>query len=102
MHRLFYIFFILIAIVLDIFLFQISSDIRIFGILFFYIVLIKLFKLKSNATFMLALILFLFAYLQYVFTDPVVFSQPVVPRSERTAVWVYLFLVIGVIQRSRE
>ncbi len=86
----------------DVFFFSVSSDIRIFGILGIYSFLIRWYRWKSTSTFVLILILFLLAYILFVFTDPAAFYQPLVPATERLAVWVYLFLVIGVIQKWRE
>lgn len=93
---------ILLLILGDIFLFVVSSDIRIFGILILYAFFIKTLKLKSNVTFALSLILLIFAYVQFIFSDPVVFITPGEPVAEKTAVWVFLFLVIGIIQKWRE
>ncbi len=86
----------------DVFFFQISSDVRIFGILFVYIVLTKWLCWHSRTTFILALVLFLLSFILYLFTDPARFHQVLIPPTERLAVWVYLYLVIGVIQKWRE
>ncbi len=97
-----YILFILGLILGDVFFFPVSSDARIFGILFLYIVLTKRLRWQSRTTFILALIVFLLLFILYLFTDPAAFYQPLIPATERLAVWVYLFLVIGVIQKWRE
>lgn len=94
--------FILSLIVGDIFLFAVSSDIRILGILILYVFLIKILKLKSNATFALSLILLILAYVQFIFSNPVIFETPGTPHAEKTAVWTFLFMVIGIIQKWRE
>lgn len=86
----------------DVFFFPVSSDIRIFGILCLYAILIKLLKFKSKTTFGISLVLLFISYFFYVLSDPSVFAKPVVPVAERFAVWLYLFLVIGVIQKWRE
>lgn len=96
--------FVIILMVLDVFLFPISADIRIFTILGVYIVLALRYRVSSNTTFSIALVLLIIAYTQFLFTDQKIFDNPgpVPPLCERTAVWVYLFLVIGVIQKWRE
>lgn len=86
----------------DVFLFSISSDIRIFGILFLYIVLTKRLRWSSQTTFTLTLVLFLLSFILYLFTDQAKFHQPRIPATERLAVWVYLLMVVGVIQKWRE
>lgn len=86
----------------DIFLFTVSSDIRIFGILAIYAFFIKTSKLKSNATFTLSLILLILSYIQFLFSNPIVFITPGAPTAEKTAVWTFLFLVVGVVQKWRE
>ncbi len=86
----------------DVFFFPVSSDVRIFGVLFLYIVLTRRLHWRSRTTFILALILFLLSFILYLFTDSVRFHEPLIPATERVAVWMYLFLVIGVIQKWRE
>lgn len=102
MRRFRYIILILSLILGDVFFFPVSSDVRIFGVLCLYAILIKLLKFKSKTTFGISLVLLFFSYFFYVFSDPSVFAKPVVPVAERAAVWLYLFLVIGVIQKWRE
>lgn len=96
--------FIIVLMLLDVFLFPISADIRIFTILGLYILLILRYKLESNTTFAIALLLLVISYIQFLFTDQKIFDNPgpVPPLTERTAVWVYLCMVIGVIQKWRE
>lgn len=97
-----YILLILALIAGDVFFFPVNSDARIFGILLLYSILTKRLHWRSQTTFIVTLVLFLSSFLLYVFTDPATFHQPLVPATERLAVWVYLFLVIGVIQKWRE
>ena len=97
-----YILLILALIAGDVFFFQVSSDARIFTLLLLYIVLMKRLQWRSHTTFIVTLVLFLSSFLLYVFTDPAKFHQPLIPATERLAVWLYLFLVIGVIQKWRE
>lgn len=100
--RKFSYFFILLLILGDVFLFAVSSDLRTFGILILYVLLVKTFKLRSSAAFVLSLILLVFAYVQFIFSNPIVFITPGEPTAEKTAVWVFLFMVVGIIQKWRE
>lgn len=102
MQKLRYVILILGLILGDVFFFQISSDIRIFGILFLYFVLVKRLQWRSRTTFILTLVLFLLSFVLYLFTDSAKFHEPLIPATERLAVWVYLLLVVGVIQKWRE
>jgi hypothetical protein len=94
--------FILFLICCDVFLFPISSDVRIFGILAIFLYFMKRFAYNSSTTFLFSLVLFALTYIQYILTDPALYHVPIVPTAERTAVWLYLFLVIGVVQKWRE
>lgn len=88
----------------DALLFQRNSDWRTFPILIFYIFLIIRHKITANTTFLICLVLFLFMYVHYIFSPPKLFDTqyPLAPFGEKIAVWLYLFLVIGVIQKFRE
>lgn len=88
----------------DALLFQRNSDWRTFPILIFYMFLIIRHKITANTTFLICLALFLFMYIHYIFSPPQVFATryPLAPFGEKIAVWLYFFLVIGVIQRWRE
>lgn len=88
----------------DALLFQDNSDWRTFPILIFYTFLIIRHKISANTTFLICLMLFLFMYVHYIFSPPVLFESqyPFPPFGEKVAEWLYLFLVIGVIQRWRE
>lgn len=104
MHSFFYSIPVFLLILGDVFLFTESSDIRIFGIILIYIFFIRVFKLKSNTTFIFSLVFLVFAYIQFIFSNTAYFLNPdtVAPPSEKTAVWAFLFLVIGIIQQWRE
>lgn len=100
--RIFSYIFILSLILADVFLFAVSSDFRIFGILIIYIFFIKTLKFKSNVTFAFSLVFLILAYIQFLFANPIVFITPGEPVAEKTAVWVFLFLVAGIVQKWRE
>lgn len=87
--------FVFAAIAMDVFFLKESSDFLIFSILAIYIILIKLFKITSRLTFSLCIALLIAMFVNYVFTGTSI-------STEKTAVWLILFLVIGVIQQWRE
>lgn len=87
--------FILIALFIDIFFISVSSDIIIFSILVFYIISIWFFKIKSKLTFFICLVLLSSMFLFYLVSGP---SQ----RAEKSAVWLFFFLAIGIFQQWRE
>lgn len=103
-NNLFIILFFILLILGDVLLFDKSSDWRIFPILFLYIVFIFRFHVRANATFILCLALFILIYIQFAFSPPSVFESqyPFLPAGEKIAVWLYLFLIIGVVQKFRE
>jgi len=104
MHRWFYLIVFFLLILGDIILFTESSDLRIFGLLFLYGLLVKTIKFNSNKTFLFALILLVLAYFQFIFSDMVYFVNPGpnIPFSEKAAIWTFLFISIGIIQKWRE
>lgn len=104
MHRYSYYTLIFLLILGDVFLFKESSDIRIFGLVFVYLFFLTFLKLKSKETFIFALAFLIEAYIQFLFSNRAYFLNPdtAAPPSERLAVWTFLFLVIGIIQKWRE
>lgn len=72
-----------------------NSDIVLFSVLLSYIIFIKIFKINSKLTFLLCLGLLITMYLDYFFTLASV-------STEKGAVWLTLFLIVGVIQQWRE
>lgn len=86
----------------DVFVFPVSADVRIFAILIIYLIYYWKFRLKSNVTFWISFVLLGVTYIYYLLTDPALYHVPTVPAAERFAVWVYLFLVLGIIQKWKE
>ena len=86
---------IFLAILADIFFIRGNSDIRIFGILGVYIISVFFYKLKSRLTFLFSLALLGIMFIEFLFTRT---SE----STEKAAVWLYLFLAIGIIQKLRE
>lgn len=95
---------IILLVIFDAILFQKSSDWRTFPILTLYIFCIFRFRIKSVTTFLICLALFVLIYIQYISSSPATFEMqyPLAPFGEKIAVWLYLFLVIGVIQKWKE
>ena len=87
----------------DSYFFVESSDLRIFGILFIYIIFLKIFKLKSKTTFLISLFLFVIVFIQFVFSNPSSYIDgSVAPPAERIAVWVFMLMLIGIFQKFKE
>lgn len=84
-----------IVIFIDIFSIKTNSDFVIFGILFVYIFFTKIFELKSKSTFLLCLGLLGSMFINYLLSGT---SVP----TEKAAVWLVLFMVVGVIQQWKE
>lgn len=72
-----------------------NSDLRIFGFLGVYVAAISFYKLKSRLTFLLGLVLLGAMFVEFIFTGT---SE----STEKTAVWLVFFLLIGIIQQWRE
>lgn len=104
MIKIFSLIFILILILADIFMFTGSSDVRIFGILFVYWIFARFLKLSSKVTFLLAIFFLILAFLQFVLSPISLYNNPspTPSFSEKSAIWVFLLLVFGVIQQWRE
>lgn len=79
----------------DIFMIPGSSDIRTYGLLAAYAIDSSVVKRKSKTTFFGSLVLLTVMYASYLLTGPS-------PQTEKAAVWLFLFLLIGVIQLWRE
>lgn len=84
-----------IGILTDIFFVPGSFDLITFAILGCYFVGILLYKLSSNATFLICLALLLLTYIQFLFLGPN-------STTEKSAVWFILFFIVAIVQRFRE
>lgn len=83
------------VIVADILFITNSSDIRTFGVLALYGVGIWFYKLKSTLTYTLCLGLLGLMFIKFLLTGPSV-------ATEKAAVWLVLFLIVGIFQQWRE
>jgi len=72
-----------------------GSDIRLFLLAGLWILIGKMFRLTSIATFKITLVFLLILSVFFIVTKDY-------PAVERMASWVYIFLVIGVIQQFLE
>ncbi len=72
-----------------------NSDFILFSSLFAYFVFVKVFRINSRVTFSLCLILLIGMSFSYLFIDK---TFP----TEKMAVWMILFLFIGMIQQWKE
>lgn len=74
---------------------RLSSDIVIFGALLLYVIFIKIFRITSTVTFLLCLGLLTLMSIEYLFTGASI-------STEKAAVWLILFLLVGSIQKWKE
>lgn len=104
MNRFFYLFIIFLLILGDILFFAESSDIRILILLIIYGLSIKTLRMNSNTAFIFSLMFLVLGYFQFTFSDIRYFDNPgpVVPFSEKSAVWSFSFIVFGIVQKWRE
>lgn len=79
----------------DIFFVKASYDLVIFGILLLYAIFVKILQIKSKLTFLFCLGLLTIMSVNYFLSSASV-------STEKAAVWLILFLVIGVIQQWKE
>src|SRR5258708_25545019 len=79
----------------DILFIKTNSDFVIFSVLLFYVIFIKIFKINSKLTFLFCLGLLVLMSVDYFFTQASI-------STEKAAVWLILFLVVGVIQGWKE
>ncbi|OGH51270.1 MAG: hypothetical protein A3H17_03350 [Candidatus Levybacteria bacterium RIFCSPLOWO2_12_FULL_37_14] len=84
-----------ISIFVDIFFVKVSSDIVIFGTLLLYGIFIKMFQINSRRTFLLCLALLAVMFIDFLFTGTSV-------STEKAAVWLVLFMALGIFQQWRE
>lgn len=79
----------------DIFFFTVSSDFRYLFLAVLWIIIVKYFKFRSDMTFKLALGILSILFVFFIF-----FRESSV--IEKLATWVYLTLLIGVLQQLVE
>ncbi len=88
-----------VGILVDIFFIKSNSDPVTFFLLFVWILTVLAFNLKGKHSFIAALVLLLLAQVLAIFR---VDLTPPVTSLEKTVVWAYLFLAVGVIKQVKE
>lgn len=86
---------IFLAVLATIFPDQSISDILIFSLVGLYLFAIYLYKINSGLTFKFSLVLLIVMSVLFIFTGPSTIT-------EKAAVWLYLFLGIGIMQQLKE
>lgn len=79
----------------DILFIKLSYDILTFGVLIVYVILINILHLKSKLTFLFCLFLLAVMFVNFLSAGT---SVP----TEKAAVWLVLFMVVGVFQQWKE
>ncbi len=72
-----------------------SSDIIFFGLLGVYIGSVLFYRLRSKLTFIFCLVLLIIMFIEYLFTGTAL-------KTEKTAVWFFLFMTTGIVQQWKE
>lgn len=89
----------LIGFIIDIFFFpvvlDVASDLRLFFIVFLWLFIVKASHFSSRATFKIALLFLILLSVLFFFST-------INPQIERIASWIYIFLLIGIIQQFFE
>lgn len=85
----------LITIFADIFFIETNSDIVIFSVLILYFFTTKVTQVKSRKTFLLCLALLCAMFISYLLNGTAV-------PTEKAAVWLVLFMALGIYQQWRE
>lgn len=75
----------------DILLFAVKTDLIIFFVLGLYYYCVKKYKLASDQTFTMCLIILFFMFIEYFFSGTSI-------ATEKAAVWLFVFLLVGSIQ----
>jgi len=101
--RLLFFSFISLLIFVDVSMFNQNSDVRMLFIILIYVYFYKRCELTAMLTFCFTLFLLLITCFQFFFIDPRILSGVTIPFGvEKTAVWAYIFLVIGTVQKLIE
>ncbi len=79
----------------DIFVLSSQSDVKYFGITILFYIIALFYGWKSRFTFIICLLLLLIMYVKFLQTGPSI-------TTEKTAVWLFLFMVVGMLQQWKE
>lgn len=80
---------------IDSFFGKTSSDLVTFGVLFLYISFSRVYQWRSKTTFLICLGLLVAMFISFVFSYTSM-------ATEKLAVWMFLFIIVGIIQEWRE
>ncbi len=94
-NRIFLISVVILLVLYDALFVSISSDLIIFTLLAFYVFISLLFKAKSRLTFSLCLVFLSMLFIEYI-------KSGASDKAEKIAVWLVLFIAVGIIQQWRE
>lgn len=83
------------AIIADIVFFSTNLDVRLFTILSLYIGCVFFYKLRSTFTFAISLLLLGIMFVTLLITGTSV-------MTEKAAVWIFFFILVGIIQQTKE
>ncbi len=86
---------IIVAILIDSLFIKTTSDIVLFGTLLLYGIFANIIHMKSKATFLLCLGLLSVMFISFLLTKA---SVP----TEKLTVWLYLLMILGILQQWRE
>lgn len=83
------------ALIADIFLLVGNSDLRFFGISLLFLISAIFYRFSSKLTFILCLVLLGIMYVSFLISGPSALT-------EKVAVWLVLFMIVGIIQQWNE
>lgn len=84
-----------IGFLVDVFAFTTGSDLRMFALIGFWIFLIIFYKLKSEITLKVTIVYLIILFFLFIFARDQSYT-------DRVSTWIYLFLIIGLIQQFKE
>ncbi len=87
--------FIFIAVFFNCIFIETTSDIIFFGLLGAYIGAVLFYRLRSKLTFIFCLVLLIIMFIEYLFSGASL-------KTEKTAVWFFLFMATGIVQQWKE
>lgn len=81
-----------VGVAIDVFYFHDDSDVRLFLLLLFWFYITRLYRFKVETTLKVALFFLGPLFFLFIFVNASFYS-------ERLAVWIYMFLVLGLVQQ---
>ncbi len=94
-YKLFILFIPLALLAADIFSSSANSDVKFFGITILFFITAFFYQLKSRVTFAICLVLLILMYINFLLSGTS-------DNTEKIAVWLFLFMVVGIMQQWRE